>query len=91
MLEYNTANAQSECRNDAIIACLDRIFAHLKEAHGICDEIHGSQPSSKAYDGQEPSASRLDIVEDRVGSIGFAITELTPRLRDILSRLGQVK
>ena len=79
-------------RNEEILAVLDSIQKYLQEAHALCDEIHGAQPSNKRQEDAEIiDRSRLSLVEERVSFIEFSASELNARLRDILNRLGQIK
>ena len=83
--------AAQECLGDDILSVLVEIQQHLNEAHALCDTIHGPIPRSKEQEDAKDSGGRLYLVEERVGSIKSDTSELLPRLRDILNRLGQVK
>ena len=85
--------AAQACRSDEILTVLGNIQEFLQEAHALCDEIHGGPQSfNEEQEAIKPiGGSRLNLVEERVSSIEFDTSELLPRLRDILNRLGQVK
>ena len=75
-----------------ILSVLMDIQQHLREAHALCDALHGSVPQSKEADVAETSDDcAICFVEQQVTWIEFSSSELLSRLRDIGNRLGQIK